>query len=223
MEIGILAILILFITSIVMLIARDWRITLATLAVIYIAVFLLINQIWPLPLAIVKLIAGWIACIVLGMASLKLPVYFDAKGSRSFNSFLSTAAYITKQAVSEFDRIRTDSRTPLGNFFAVFAALFIFLAAVAIAYRFTGNFVLVNFFPLLGGIFLVAMGLLQVGFTNHPLYISTGLLTILAGFEILYALIDSSVLVAGLLSGTNLGLALIGAYLISAPGLESLE
>ena len=64
------------------------------------------------------------------------------------------------------------------------------------------------------------MGLLQIGFTDEPLYTSIGLLTITAGFEIIYALIDSSILVAGLLAGANLGIAMIGTYLLAAPQVE---
>jgi hypothetical protein len=64
------------------------------------------------------------------------------------------------------------------------------------------------------------MGLLQIGFTNEALFISIGLLTITAGFEIIYAMIDSSILVAGLLAAANLGIAMIGAYLLTAPQME---
>jgi hypothetical protein len=67
-----------------------------------------------------------------------------------------------------------------------------------------------------GGLFLVGMGLLQLGVTIQPLRVIIGLLTILCGFEILYASIENSVLVAALLSVINLGLALVGAYLITA-------
>jgi hypothetical protein len=47
-----------------------------------------------------------------------------------------------------------------------------------------------------------------------------GLLTVLSGFEIIYAAIESSVLVTGLLAGVNLGLALVGAYLLISPKME---
>jgi hypothetical protein len=46
--------------------------------------------------------------------------------------------------------------------------------------------------------------------------VTIGLLTVLCGFEILYASIENSILVAALLSVINLGLALVGAYLINA-------
>ena len=38
------------------------------------------------------------------------------------------------------------------------------------------------------------------------------LLTLIAGFEIIYAAVENSILVAGLLSLTNLGLGLVGAW-----------
>jgi len=38
----------------------------------------------------------------------------------------------------------------------------------------------------------------------------------LTGFEIIYSAVESSILVAGLLAVTNLGLGLIGSYLLIA-------
>jgi hypothetical protein len=49
----------------------------------------------------------------------------------------------------------------------------------------------------------------------NPLRMVLGLLTFLAGFEVLYAGLEFSVLVAGLMAAINLGLALAGTYLLS--------
>ena len=76
---------------------------------------------------------------------------------------------------------------------------------------------------LLGGLVLVANGLLQLGMTTRPLRVILGLLTILSGFEILYAAVEQSVLVAGLSSVITLGLALVGAYLMAAPEMDAEE
>jgi hypothetical protein len=65
--------------------------------------------------------------------------------------------------------------------------------------------------------------LLHLGLTAQPLRVVLGLLTVLSGFEILYAAVESATLVAGLLAAVNLGLALVGAYLLVAPGLERVE
>jgi hypothetical protein len=45
-------------------------------------------------------------------------------------------------------------------------------------------------------------------------------MTALSGFEILYATVEGSVLVAGLLAIINLGLALVGSYLLVASNTE---
>ncbi len=68
-----------------------------------------------------------------------------------------------------------------------------------------------------GGMVLASMGLLQVSMTSRPLRVVLGLLTFLAGFEVLYAGLEFSVLVAGLMAAINLGLALAGTYLLSTP------
>jgi len=74
-----------------------------------------------------------------------------------------------------------------------------------------------------GGLILIGIGLLHLGLTAQPLRVVLGLLTVLSGFEILYAAVESATLVAGLLAGVNLGLALVGAYLLVSPSLESAE
>jgi hypothetical protein len=61
------------------------------------------------------------------------------------------------------------------------------------------------------------MGFLHLGLTNRPLRVILGLMTVLAGFEVLYAALERASLVSGLLAAVNLSLAMVGAYLISAP------
>jgi hypothetical protein len=71
-----------------------------------------------------------------------------------------------------------------------------------------------------GGTLLIGMGLLHLGLTSQPLRVAFGLLTAVAGFEILYSVVEASALVAGLLAAVNLGLALAAAYLLLAPIME---
>jgi hypothetical protein len=76
-----------------------------------------------------------------------------------------------------------------------------------------------NLVVIESGFALMGIGLLQLGMTANPFRASLGLLTVLAGFETLYAAVESSLLVAGLLAAINLGVALAGAYLLAiAPG-----
>jgi len=55
---------------------------------------------------------------------------------------------------------------------------------------------------------------LHLGMTLQPLRVILGLLTTLLGFEVLYSVVENSILVAGLLVVVTLGLALTGCYLL---------
>ena len=106
-------------------------------------------------------------------------------------------------------------RLPVRGFKVVTASL-VWVLAFAIAPS------LQKFFPagsnyVLGAVILIGMGLLQLGMSHRPLRVILGLFTVLSGFELLYAAVENSVLVAGLISGVTLGLALAGAYLLVNP------
>ncbi len=73
-----------------------------------------------------------------------------------------------------------------------------------------------------GGLILLISGLIQLGLTSNPFRLSIGLLTFLAGFEMIYAGLVSSVLVVGLLGLINLGVGLAGSYFILSSTLEEI-
>jgi hypothetical protein len=77
-----------------------------------------------------------------------------------------------------------------------------------------------SFQQILAGLVLLGLGFLQLGLSREKLRIIIGLLTILSGFEILYATLEASVLMTGLLAILNIGLAFLGAYLMGASNLE---
>jgi hypothetical protein len=52
-----------------MLLSDSWRWTIAGLAIQYLVVFLLVAQIWPIGLAAIKLVAGWLAGVLLSMVN----------------------------------------------------------------------------------------------------------------------------------------------------------
>ncbi|MDR3572695.1 MAG: hypothetical protein P4L50_02435 [Anaerolineaceae bacterium] len=106
-----------------------------------------------------------------------------------------------------------------GGIFRSLAAGLVWLAVFSVAPE------LLDWVPtqpviLWGGLVLVGMGLLQLGMTTRPLRIIVGLLTVISGFEILYASLESSILVAGLLAMINLGIGLTGAYLLAGPSMR---
>jgi hypothetical protein len=69
-----------------------------------------------------------------------------------------------------------------------------------------------------GSVLLIAGGLLQIGLSRNIVRTILGLLTFLGGFEVLYASVESSVLVSGLLAILNIGLAWLVFYFLSTSG-----
>ena len=178
-----LAVIILAISSLFLLLNQNWRWSIVALAAQYLAVFWLVAIVWPLGLAMVKLVAGWMAGVVLG-ASRPLPAQVE-------------------------DRYTTNATFVFRLLLASVVWIMVALAAP--------NLVKTLDIPLpvaQGTMLLVGMGLLHLGITTRPLRVLLGLLTVLAGFELVYAALETSVMVAGLLAVVTLGLALVGAYLL---------
>jgi hypothetical protein len=106
-----------------------------------------------------------------------------------------------------------------GRLFRILAALLMWIVVFSI-FPAVENLARVGQATSLGSTLLLGMGLLQMGMNRQSARVVIGLLTFLAGFEVLYAAQESSVLVAGLLAIINLSLALVGAYLAAAPTME---
>ena len=178
-------------------VVRDWRWVLGLLAAIYLAAFLLVLQHWPLAMGVVKLVTGWMGTAALGMTLLNLPS--DEEGRGSF--FVE------------------------GGPFRLVGAGMVILLVVGAAPRIEAVIPGICQPVLIGGLTLVGVGMLHLGMTSDVLRVVTGLLVILAGFEIVYAAVETSILVAALLSAATLGLALAGSYLIlqSQPEVEEEE
>ena len=166
------------------------------LAVQYFGMFVLILQHWPLGMGSVKVVAGWMSAAILGM----------------------TRSGLSNEEANE------ESIWPRGRLFRLFAAAIILLIILVVTPS-VDNFMADAGFPVTsGGLLLIGMGLLHLGITARILPVTIGLVTVMAGFEILYSSVEGSVLVAALLAVINLGLALVGSYLMiaaQAPETES--
>jgi hypothetical protein len=182
-----IALLIALVTSISLLLQRDWRWGIGLLATQYLSIFWLVQTHWPVSMAAVKLVTGWMVCAVLGIAQLN-----------------------TSPAE------KTEASWPQGRLFRLFTAGIIIATTFTLSLRASGWLGLS--LPIAwGSLLLVGMGLLQLGISVQPFRVILGLLTAMAGFEILYAAVESSTMVAALLSVVNLGLALTGAYFLNMP------
>ncbi len=67
---------------------------------------------------------------------------------------------------------------------------------------------------LIGGVFLISGGIIEFGLSNQVMRVCIGLLTLMSGFEVIYAVLEPSVMVSGLLALVNIGIGLVGIFLI---------
>lgn len=179
-----IAVALIIAASLIMLLNRDWRLSIGALAVQYIGVVLLVTPQWPLGMAMTKLVSGWMAGAVLASTQI------NQKQNREEYSW------------------------PSSRIFRLMAAGLVLIVVWSIEPSTASWISGANDQQIFGGLILIGMGLLQLGMTSQPFRVILGLLIVLAGFEILYSVVEYSVLVAGLLAGVNLSLALVGAYLI---------
>jgi hypothetical protein len=205
-------VILLGLTSTLLLVVRSWRLRIIILAIQYVGVFVLVGVSWPVEMAVAKLVAGWMASAILGMAMLGIPQGDQALAELPFIES-------RRSGVSPSPLVRPQ----IFHVFYLLVALLIGLAAISIAPALQNWIPGITIEQALGSVILVSMGTLQLAFRYRPFGIVIGLLTLLAGFEILYSVVESSVLVAGFLAAINLGLAMIGSYLITAPYMESQE
>lgn len=179
---NLLPLFIIFAASLVLFVFPTWRRALIGLAVLVLMAFIFYLQVWPITMAAIKLITGWMVVAILLFSSIdeETPPT-GINGHQVFKIvaliFIWVVAFLITSKVNQFFQIKPE---------ILFAAITIF-----------------------------GTGLLQLGMTTAPFYILTGILLVFTGFEILYASIETSILINGLLALMNLLVALVGSYLLS--------
>ncbi len=186
------AVYLIILASLLILMIRSWRWIILVLFLQYLGVFLLMTISWSVEMAAAKVISGWMAGAILGVAM------SNVRSSSQEESQSWLAGYL----------------------FRLMAAGLVILAVFSIAPQVSAWFHGLSLYISWGGLILIGMGLLHLGLTDRPFRVIVGLLTILSGFEIIYAALESSLLVTALLAAVDLGLALVGAYLVFTPSLE---
>lgn len=183
-----IAVGLILVTATAMLINTDWRVNLGALALQYLAMLWLVTRHLPLAMGSAKLITGWMVIAILGMTRLGL----------------------TNTEEEE------DSLFPRGQAFRIALMGIMALVTAGAAPRIESAIPGLGLPVIAGGLLLVGGGIVHLGVTTNLFRVILGLLTMLAGFEIIYAAIESAILVTGLLALINLGLGTVGAYLLLA-------
>ena len=189
------AVVLIVMTSAGLLFVRDWRWNIILLATQYLGMFVLALQHWPIGMASVKVVAGWMSAVILGM----------------------TRSGLSNEALED------ETVWPLAWRFRLFAAAVVVLIVTVVTPSVDTIMADAGFAVTGGSLILIGMGLLHLGTTAHILRVTIGLMTVLSGFEILYSAVEGSVLVAALLAVINLGLALAGSYLLIASNTRETE
>jgi hypothetical protein len=102
---------------------------------------------------------------------------------------------------------------PSGMWFRVVAVLLVALASMSLARAAIGTGDAVAPGVPVGAGLLVGLGLLQVGLSEEPLRVGSGLMSIISGFEIGYTTVETAIALHGLVIGVPLLIALVVAYL----------
>ena len=184
-----IAVVLIVATSTAILISRDWRISLGALAVQYAAAFWLVTRHLPFVMGSAKLVTGWMVVAALGM---------------------------TRLGLSNMEEESEETFLPHGQWFHVILIAIVTLVAAGSTPRIEAAIPGLGLQVIAGSLILIGAGVIHLGVTSDLLRVILGLLTMLTGFEILYAAVESSILVAGLLAVTNLGLGIVGSYLLIA-------
>jgi hypothetical protein len=196
----------LVITASLIVLIRDWRLSLAALSGQYVLAGLLLTRLIQPQVAVIKVLTGALVCVVL---------------------------YLTARLVSESGKEPTSKQETVDGNQLALPAVRISLADFAfrlLAVLFVGLVVydLSKRYPLpevpsdigFACYWLASLGLLALVLTDEPLQAGMGLLTLITGFELFYSPLEPSLSVAGFLGIANFLTALAVAYLTGASETE---
>jgi uncharacterized MnhB-related membrane protein len=189
----------LVVTASLIIVLRDWRVSLAALLAQYLLVGFLLTRLITPEVATVKTLIGALLCPILYLTARRV------RRGRQRKDEVSTSPIVWEVF-------------PVGLPFRLLSVILTGLVTAS----------LLNSYPLpevpgdigFASYWLALIGLLAMILTTDPLKAGLGLLTFMAGFELFYAALESSLSVVGLLGIVNLFMALAIAYLASAREVE---
>jgi hypothetical protein len=190
------ALLALSAAAALLVLVSDWRVTLAALGTVYLGAAVLTTQLVLLDVGVVRLITGALTVSILSLTSLQV----HRAGEPNLG---------VEGAWRRID-------LPTGLPFRIMAALL----AIVVANYLAGERSLM--LPGLEGVpaansaayILLVFGLLNLGLTEEPMNTGCALLTLLVGFQLMYAAVEPSLAIIALLAAAELGIALAVSYLL---------
>jgi len=196
--------LVFFITGSLLVLIRDWRVSVGALMLQYLTLGFVLSRLVRPEIAFAKVLVG---------AFISLMLYLSARQS-GWRRQLTFSAHGLRTLFGL--RTAAGEAFPPGRAFRLMALLLVGVAAFSLAQTYP-------IFNLPAAVsiavyWLVMIGLLILILTENPLKVGQGLLTAIIGFELWYTTIEGSLLVVGLWGIVNLLLALAVGYLAAVRG-----
>jgi hypothetical protein len=196
----------LLIAAGLLVILVNWRLLILALGAEYLLIGLMLTRAVPLELAAVKALVGVMICPVLYITARRV------KWGQTDE---------TAETEIEETQPRSRLRRLIGPGLPL--RLLIVLLGLALSLSLATR----NPLPItseqtisrdltIGTFSLLLLGLLNIALNENPLKVGLGLLSLLAGFELFYTVIEPTLTIVGLLGLTNLILALAISYLTTA-------
>ncbi len=213
---GIAVLIGLLISAALLVILVNWRLLILALGAQYLLIGLMLWRAVPLELAAVKALVGVMICPVLYITARR--VHWGQ--TEDEEEELQGAAQPAQR------RVWLTWLISPGLPMRLLATLLTLVLSLSLALR--------NPLPIVGdpilsrdltiGTFsLLLLGLLNIGLNENPLKAGIGLLSLLAGFELFYTVIEPTLTIVGLIGFTNLIIALAISYLTTAWATRSRE
>lgn len=205
---GYTAAYLVLLTAVLVIIIWDWRGALLALAAQYFFAGLLFVDLLDPRLAIVKLLAGWFACLILYVTARQVNW-----GGRPRDVLPNELSNVAAEKTLQVGPLQIPASLPL-RLLLVLIMLWLInslfqrpdFALPAIASTMT--------YLSLAILALVVLGILGLALTSEPLKAGMGVFTFMTGFELFYSALDQSPTMLIILAAVNLVLALVVAYLV---------
>ena len=195
-------------TAVLVIIIWDWRFALLALVVQYFFAGLLFVDLLDPRLAVVKLLAGWFACLILYVTARQVNW-----GGRPQDVTAEELSSVAPEKTFQVGPLHIPVSLPL-RLLLVLIMLWLItslfqrpdfaLPAIASTMSYLSLAILA----------LVGLGVLGLAITSEPLKAGMGVLMFMTGFELFYSALDQSAPMLIVLAAVNLGVALLIAYLV---------
>lgn len=200
---GIVVLIALLITAALLVMLTNWRLLIFALGAQYLLTGLLLSRAVPIELGMVKALVGIMICPVLYITARRVKWGHLEEDEIENEKPKSRLAWLISPGL------------PMRLIIATTGVVLSLSLALRNPLAITGDQIVSRDITI-GTFTLLLLGLLNMALNENPLKVGLGLLSLLAGFELFYTVVQPALTIVGLLGLTNLIIALAIAYLTLA-------